>query len=195
MSSKDEQHSESHRAILRSARDLIRTRGIVGTRVADVMKGVGLTVGGFYAHFASKQELVDEALRAAGSDLMSRFFVGLEELPAAERAKRAVERYLSAAHRDTPSCPFPAVIGEIGTVAPEHAPALAERMEALALRLSELLPQARTGKRRAQAIALIALMYGGLSMARALSGTGLSEEVLHACRELAASAIDGGLEQ
>ncbi len=191
MNLKQEQHEESHRAILKSARDLIRTQGIAGTRVADVMKGVGLTVGGFYAHFSSKQDLVDQALRAAGSDLMSRFFVGLEHAPNGERAKLVVERYLSEAHRDTPACPFPAVIGEIGTTAPEHAPALADRIEALSTRLAELLPRTGKGKVRARAIALVALAYGGLSMARALKGTALSEEVLQACRELAFATIDG----
>jgi len=195
MNIRDDQRLDSHRAILQSARDLIRTQGIAGTRVVDVMKGVGLTVGGFYAHFASKQDLVDQALRAAGTDLMSRFFAGLEQVPSAERAKRAVERYLSVAHRDTPSCPFPAVVGEIGTTAPEHAPALAERVEALAARLGELLPRAGKASLRARSLALVALMYGGLSMARALKGSPVSEEILAACRELAGTFIDGGSEQ
>jgi len=191
VNSRDDQHASSHAAILQSARDLIRTRGIAGTRVADVMKGVGLTVGGFYAHFSSKQELVDEALRAAGSDLVSRFFARLDDLPASERANVAVERYLSVAHRDHPACPFPAVIGEIGASAPEHAPALAERVQALASRLQQLLPRGHKNE-RALALALVALMYGGLSMARALKGTSLSEEVLSACRDVAAKALGEG---
>ncbi len=189
MNLKDEQHQASHAAILESARDLIRTRGIGGTRVADVMKGVGLTVGGFYAHFSSKQQLVDEALRAAGADLVTRFFGRLEQAPEHERAREAIERYLSTAHRDTAACPFPAVVGEIGTTAPEHTPVLAERVEALAKRFEQVVPGER-GTRRGRTLALVALLYGGLSMARALKGTALSDEVLSACRELATRAIE-----
>ena len=63
MSAKIEQKELSHETILQSAARLLREKGIAGARVADVMKGAGLTVGGFYAHFTSKTELIDEALR------------------------------------------------------------------------------------------------------------------------------------
>ena len=192
MNAKEAQKQGSHAAILESARDLIRKRGIGGTRVADVMKGAGLTVGGFYAHFSNKEELVDEALRAAGRDLVSRLFDPLNDVVPRERAKHAVDRYLSAAHRDTPACPFPAVIGEIGTSAPEHAAVLGERIEALSSRLVDLVPGDAGSRGRALPLALIALMYGGLSMARALKGSALSNEVLSACRQYAGSLIDAG---
>jgi TetR/AcrR family transcriptional repressor of nem operon len=54
---KTEQKERTHETILASAARLIREHGISGARVADVMKGAGLTVGGFYAHFASKEAL------------------------------------------------------------------------------------------------------------------------------------------
>ncbi len=83
--------------------------------MADVMKGAALTVGGFYAHFASKDELVDEALRRTGAELRSRLFARLDEKPAADRAEVILKRYLGAAHRDASSalgCPLPAVVGK-----------------------------------------------------------------------------------
>ena len=91
---------KSHETILESAARLVRERGISGARVADVMKGAGLTVGGFYAHFASKEDLVDEVLRRTGAELRERSSRGIEEKPEADRAEVVLKRYLSAAHRD-----------------------------------------------------------------------------------------------
>jgi TetR/AcrR family transcriptional regulator, transcriptional repressor for nem operon len=191
MTTKIEQKERSHEAILRSAVRLLLEKGIAGARVADVMEGAGLTVGGFYAHFASKEELVDEALRRTGAELRDELFARLEDKPANARAEIVLKRYLSAAHRDAESlgCPFPAVVGEVGTRAPEHRDVLAEQVEAFGARLEDDLSE--VAPRRLMAIALIALMYGGLSLARAVRGTALSDEVLRACRMLGIAAARG----
>src|SRR5258706_16288297 len=97
---KIDQKSISHESILESAARLVRERGISGVPVAEVMKGAGLTVGGFYAHFASKAELIDEALRRTARELRERLFERIEEKPAADRAEVILKRYLSPAHRD-----------------------------------------------------------------------------------------------
>ena len=196
MNAKIEQKERSHETILESAASLLRARGISGARVADVMKGAGLTVGGFYAHFASKESLVDEALRRTGAGLRERLFSRLDEKPEADRAEVVLKRYLSAAHRDaqTLGCALPAVVGEIGTTAGEHRDVLAEAVEALSSGLEEYLPhgtqatQRRGVPRRALALGLVALMVGGLSLARALRGTPLSDEMIRACRTLGAAA-------
>jgi TetR/AcrR family transcriptional repressor of nem operon len=191
MSAKDEQRERSHETILESAARLVREKGISGARVAEVMSGAGLTVGGFYAHFGSKQELVAEALRRTSAGLRDRLFARLDEKPEDDRAEVVLKRYLSAAHRDeqTLGCPLPAVVGEIGTTAPEYAPVLGEQVEAVSTRLEEYLPKA--APRRALALGLVALMVGGLSLARALRGTPLSDEVIRACRSLGAAAARG----
>jgi len=190
MNAKVEQKERSHETILGSAAQLLRERGISGARVADVMKGAGLTVGGFYAHFGSKEDLVDEALRRTGAGLRERLFSGLDEKPEADRVEVVLKRYLSAAHRDAQSlgCPLPAVVGEIGTTAGEHRPVLEEQVEALASQLEDYLPKQGAATPRALALGLVALMYGGLSLARALRGTALSDEVIRACRALGAAA-------
>jgi TetR/AcrR family transcriptional regulator, transcriptional repressor for nem operon len=193
VNAKVEQKERSHETILESASRLVRERGISGARVADVMKGAGLTVGGFYAHFASKAELVDEALRRTGVELRDRLFAGLDAKPAADRAEVILKRYLSAAHRDLKErgCPLPAVVGEVGTTAPEHGPVLGEQLEAIAAGLAPHLPADTVVPRRALALGLVALMFGGLSLARALRGSELSDEVLKACRALGAFAVHG----
>ncbi|MET0286470.1 MAG: TetR/AcrR family transcriptional regulator [Polyangiales bacterium] len=188
MSAKAEQKERTHEEILRTAAKLLRRRGVAGARVADVMAGAGLTVGGFYAHFRSKEALVDETLRRTSRELRATLFAGLEHKPAADRAEVVLKRYLSASHRDHPEsgCPFPSIVGEIASHHDEHQPVFAEQLSALVDELQPLLPgrQART-----LAVGLAALMYGGLSMARALGKTDLSDEVLRACRAVGRLAL------
>src|SRR5260221_8147023 len=100
MNAKAQQKERTHDAILGSAARLLRSKGIAGARVADVMSGAGLTVGGFYAHFASKEALVDEVLRLTATRLRERLFSGLEVKDEPDRAEVVLKRYLSASHRD-----------------------------------------------------------------------------------------------
>lgn len=187
---KAEQKLRTHGNLLASAARLVRQRGITGTRVADVMAGAGLTVGGFYAHFASKESLVDEILRQTATSLREKLFTGIDDKPLEARAEVVLKRYLSAAHRDDAEagCPFPAIVGEISTTAPEHRAVLEEQSEAFIERLVKELP-AGDMPRRQIAIGTIALMIGGLSMARAFRGTPLSDEVLRACRAFGRQAL------
>jgi TetR/AcrR family transcriptional regulator, transcriptional repressor for nem operon len=191
MTAKSEQKEKTHASILESAERLVRARGIAGARVADVMKGAGLTVGGFYAHFASKESLVDEIIRRTSSHTRSRLFAGLEDKAEKDRARLVLERYLSGAHRDEreEGCPFPAIVGEVATAAPEHRDVLSEQISAFASELGSLLPSADAPERRHLALGLFALMYGGLALARALRGTPLSDEVLRACRSIGRKVV------
>ncbi len=185
MSAKTEQKEQSHETILESAARLVRERGIAGAGVAQVMKGAGLTVGGFYAHFASKEALINEALRRTGAIMRDRLFDKIEDKPKADRAEVLLKRYLSVANRDqtTLGCPLPAVVGEIGSTAPEHAEVLSEQIGALAKEMETHLPkEVNDLTPKHLALGLVALMYGGLSLARAVRGTPLSDEILKACR-------------
>jgi len=192
MSQKAEQKERSHADILASAARLLRQKGISGARVADVMAGAGLTVGGFYAHFASKEALIDAALRRTAGELRHSLFAGLEDKPEAARAEVVLKRYLSARHRDATAtgCPFPAVTSELATQGEAHRDVLAEQLELLVRSLTPLMP-VRGSAGRALAVGLVAVMYGGLSLARALGPTELSDEVLRACRALGRTALSG----
>jgi TetR/AcrR family transcriptional repressor of nem operon len=193
MSAKAEQKERTHETILTSAARLLRSKGIAGARVADVMSGAGLTVGGFYAHFGSKEALVDDVLRLTAARLRERLFAGLETKDEADRAEVVLKRYLSAAHRDDVEngCPFPAVVGEVATTAPEHRKVLAEQVDVFAKELRRMLPRADRLPPRHLAIGLLALMVGGLGLARALRGTALSDEVIKACRAFGRLALRG----
>ena len=192
MNSKAERKSRSHGAILDAAAAFVRRSGIAGARIADVMSDAGLTVGGFYAHFSSKDDLIAETLRRAAGENRALLLQRIDEKPADKRAEVILKRYLSAAHRDEVArgCPLPAVVGEIGTTAPEHAHVLADVIDENIDAIAPHLPKGHALSKRSLALALIALMYGGLSLSRALKGTPLSDEVLRACRAVGIGILE-----
>jgi TetR/AcrR family transcriptional repressor of nem operon len=194
MTARSEQKELTHRTILDSAARLVRERGIAGTGVSEVMEGARLTVGGFYAHFGSKAQLIDDVLRWTGARLRETLFARLDEKPATDRAVVILKRYLSPAHRDlqTQGCPLPAVVGEIATTAPEHRDVLRGEIEALAEGIGGQLPAGAMLPRRQLALALVALMFGGLALARALRGSPLSDDVLKACRAVGTAIVRNG---
>ena len=189
MNVKSEQKERTRRDILASASRLLRERGIGGASVAEVMKGAGLTVGGFYAHFASKDELVDASLRQSMRQMWGQLLPTVGVARGAEAVAAVVRRYLSRTHRDHPAegCPLPAVVGDVAQQAsPIVRDALADELGRNADTLGALL---HGEHRRQHALALVALMYGGLGLARALAGTPLSDEILVACRDFARQAF------
>lgn len=192
MNSKAERKSRSHGAILDAAAAFVRRSGIAGARIADVMSDAGLTVGGFYAHFSSKDDLIAETLRRAARENRALLLQRIDEKPADKRAEVILKRYLSAAHRDeiARGCPLPSVVGEIGTTAPEHARVLADVIDENIDAIAPHLPKAHALSKRSLALALLALMYGGLSLSRALKGTPLSDEVLRACRAVGIGILE-----
>jgi TetR/AcrR family transcriptional repressor of nem operon len=197
MTSRNEQKEQTHHEILQSAARLLRDQGIAGASVADVMRGAGLTVGGFYAHFESKDALIDETLRQTGAALRETLFARLDKKPPEARAEIVLKRYLSAAHRDQEDdgCLLPALTGEVGSTAREHAAVLGEQIEALVEGLAEHLSLKGRDNRRQLSLGLCALMVGGLSLSRALAGTTLSDDMLKACRALGIDAVQAAADK
>lgn len=193
MGSREEQKERTRQEILDSAMRLLRERGISGASVSEVMKGAGLTVGGFYAHFESKEELVGLSLRQALRDRWSQL-LGVVQSSGSDALEVLIRRYLSRRHRDQPAegCPLPAVVGEAAHVhaSPPVRDALYEELEGWAQGLGELIPGDK-GQRRQRALGVIALLVGGLSLARALKGTPLSDDILEACRAHGRAALRG----
>jgi TetR/AcrR family transcriptional repressor of nem operon len=149
------------------------------------MRGAGLTIGGFYAHFPSKTAMDAELVRALLGELPGRWLRGLENLAGLEWLERAVVRYLSLAHRDNlDGCAYPAVLSEVSAAAPEVREAFAEAVELRVGAFATHAPALPGMTARARAIATIATTIGGLLLARSTRGTRISEEVLTACQSL-----------
>jgi TetR/AcrR family transcriptional regulator, transcriptional repressor for nem operon len=190
MTQKTEQKQKSHDAILASAAALLLERGIQASSILDVMKGAGLTVGGFYGHFTSKEHLFTQVLRGTARTAWDALLHRAREDAPQAPALKVVERYLSRKHRDgaTPGCPLPSIAAEVSRAGEPYQGALATELEGFVQSLAALSgPGAR---RRERAVALIALLYGALSLSRAVRGTKLSDEFLDAARKLAAEALE-----
>jgi TetR/AcrR family transcriptional regulator, transcriptional repressor for nem operon len=192
MSQKAEQKQKSHEAILASAAALLRERGIRGSSVMDVMKGAGLTVGGFYGHFESKEQLFTETIRSTARAMWSGMLQRAMGDTSRSPMMSVLERYLSRKHRDNPEvgCPLPSIASEVAREGEPYRGALEEELGGFVRDLSGLLGPGE--KSREKALALLALMYGALSLARAVRGTSLSDEFLEAARKLGAQALEGG---
>jgi TetR/AcrR family transcriptional repressor of nem operon len=184
----------THHQLRGIASRLVKTRGLRLPSLAEVMQGAKLTVGGFYGHWASKEALFVEALRAAMQGNWNLMIQVSRGDTARERMVGVVRRYLSRTHRDLPAegCPLPAVLGDVAALGEPYSGALAEELEAMAKRLGEAA-EPIGGKQLA--LGLLAVMVGGLSLARATAGTPLSDAVLNASRALAKLALERAEQQ
>lgn len=189
MSLKAEQKQRSHEAILASAAALLRGRGIRASSVGDVMKGAGLTVGGFYGHFDSKEHLFAETIRAGASTMWDRLVTTAKGETGREKALSVLKRYLSRAHRDRAEegCLLPTVAPEAAREGEPYRGALEAELEGFVRSFAALLGDGAA--RREEALGLIAMMYGALSLSRAVAGTGLSDEFLRAARRMGERAL------
>lgn len=184
MTAKSDRKEGSRERILRSAGSLIKENGIAGTSVAGVMDGAGMTVGGFYAHFPSKRRLVVETLRSSFREARSTLLAGLEDKGGREWTEAVGCRYLSRAHRDAPGhgCPLPGTLAEIARDGQEMRDALSLELNDFIAEMEPELAEAGFASPRNEALAELSLMVGGLTLARAVKGTALSDELLLACR-------------
>jgi TetR/AcrR family transcriptional regulator, transcriptional repressor for nem operon len=181
-----DQKERTHRQILAEAANAIRIKGPERVGVAEVMSKLGLTHGGFYAHFTSKDDLIAQAITSMFDQGFSNFLRKTEGLEPQEALEAYVDWYLSKVHRDAPSrgCPLAAISGDLPRL-PEPARArYTDGVERLAAGIAKLLK--KLGKRDAEALAFSALaeMAGTLTFARAIMDPGRSDRLLHASSEL-----------
>jgi TetR/AcrR family transcriptional repressor of nem operon len=181
------EHKQStHTRILAAAEALFRKHGFEGASVERVMRTAGLTVGGFYAHFASKEALVVESLRAFLQQRRARWGAGLEELRGQEWLGHFVRRYLNRQLRDdaTTACIMPSVLSDLTRSSPEVQAMLAEELDALARDAQAHLEDEPGMTARQKALATIVVCFGAMTLARATASQPLSDELLAAARAL-----------
>jgi len=182
-----EQTERNLRAITEASSRLFRERGIDGVSVADLMSAAGLTHGGFYGHFESKDALAAEACRSAFERSVGRWRARVAEAPdpAAARAL-LVGRYLSAKSRGSPgiSCPTAALVVDVAREPADSAvrAAFLDGNEALMSVLASVQGTGDAAVDRREALADFATMVGALVLARATSGHAISDEFLEAGR-------------
>ncbi len=176
-----DQMAENRRRILEVASRLFRDRGFDAVSVAEVMKAAGLTHGGFYGHFSSKDDLIAQSLAhvlavdaGGGGDL-----------------RAYAEAYLSPRHRDNCAggCPTAALAAAVRLQTPAARSAMTEGLRSQIDRMGKALPELAAADRRRAAIGSFAAMVGAVILARAIDDPTLSDEILEQTRKW----IDSGI--
>lgn len=169
---------------------MFRERGERATTVPDVMEACGLTVGGFYKHFESKEDLFRTALGEALKEMRARFS-RMDPSLRGEAWRRAVSAtYLTEAHRDHPGagCAFAALCGDLQRADEETRRWFQAGLEEVISRYAERMEGETEPERRAQAWHFFAGLMGGLILARSVADPERSREILVACRTVDRSA-------
>lgn len=180
--------AETHQRIVTLASKRFREKGLAGISIADLMKEAGLTVGGFYKHFSSRDDLVAEAMRSALGAWKRKLDAAASGGPPVTY-ESLVDEYLSEAHRDHPGtgCPVSALAADIART-DKRTRALITRdfqqnTELLANSIREA-GEGNEGAARSRAIMAYCGLVGAITMARAVSDKQLSGEILKTVAEL-----------
>jgi TetR/AcrR family transcriptional repressor of nem operon len=167
----------TRRRIVESAGRRFKRDGIDGSGIATLMADVGLTNGAFYAHFASKDDLVASAV----ADQLRGQAQRLRALPPGGAGlEQFVRGYLSVEHRDAPAdgCPSAALLDEIGRAQPATKQAFTEGSLMTADEIAARMAPEDPHSAHAQALSLFAMMVGTLQLSRALADRRLADEIL-----------------
>jgi TetR/AcrR family transcriptional repressor of nem operon len=169
--------------IIGEAARQFRQRGFDGIGVAELMRSVGLTHGGFYSYFASKEELMALACRRAVDDMLEEWRGRAAAAPEDPLAAITAP-YLSATHRDEPGrgCLMAALGPEIARQSPRVRKVVAECLGEVLDTLARQMPEPDAAARRAAAIRLFASLVGALVAARAVADSALSGKILATVR-------------
>jgi TetR/AcrR family transcriptional regulator, transcriptional repressor for nem operon len=180
-----EHKQETHARIVRKASIRLREKGAHGIGVADLMKDAGLTHGGFYAHFDSREALVIEAFNYAMDRGTANWRKVVADMPPEKRLAAIIDGYLTSMHRDDPGhgCAIPTLGAEIARESPKTRKAFALKLEQMLDMIADQIPDVPRKAARKQAMAALATMMGTIVMSRIAGNGELSDEVLAAGRE------------
>lgn len=169
-----EQMAENRRRILDVASQLFKDKGFDAVSVAEVMKAAGMTHGGFYGHFSSKDDLVAQTLAHA---------------LAADRGGEGgfsafVRSYLTPSHRDNAAggCSTAGLAASIRHQTPAAQAAMTEGLRTQIARIEKALPEQGLAEKRRAAIGSWSAMVGAVILARAIDDKALSDEILEQTR-------------
>ena len=182
-----EHKQETHARIVRKASVRLREKGAHGIGVADLMKEAGLTHGGFYAHFDSREALVIEAFNYAMDRSMEHWRKTAAQIAPDKRFSTIVDSYLTALHRDDPGrgCAVPTLGAEIARESLKTRRAFAAKLEEMIDMIADQIPDVPRKTARKQAAATLATMMGTLVLSRIAGNSEFSDEILSAGREAA----------
>lgn len=182
-----EAKAKTHQRIVALASKRFREKGLTGIGIADLMKQAGLTVGGFYKHFESRDELVAEAMRSALGRWKRKWQAAAAGGPPVTY-ESLIDDYLTESHRDNfaTGCPVAALAGEVARGDKRTRALVTQEAQDNIELLANLFRErgGEDGAARSQAILAYCALVGGITMARAVSDEKLSREILKTLAQL-----------
>jgi TetR/AcrR family transcriptional regulator, transcriptional repressor for nem operon len=173
--------AETHERIVKTAARAIRERGYDGASVADVMKQAGLTHGGFYAHFGSREAMLEEALDCAAAESRARLTSVAERAEPGHELEALIVSYLSDRHVEHPEsgCSLAALGSETARQAPALRKIATRQVNGLAELLAAQLP-GDAADNRERALAMLSAMVGAIALSRVVDDPALSRALREA---------------
>ena len=164
----------THQRIVDVAAKRFRELGIEGISIADLMKEAGLTVGGFYKHFSSREELVAVAFEHALRDSDP------WEASIATAPRQAMRTYISETHRDTVAtgCPISALANDMSRSTDETREIYTNRVRHILEQISKAVPAENSASKRSEAALIFSACVGSIALSRAASDPKLSKQIL-----------------
>lgn len=171
--------------IVKTAAQEIRANGIAESGLAEVMKAAGLTHGGFYKHFGSKDQMVKEAVGRAFAEILGQLQSSIRGKPPNAALYKLVRQYLSADLRDNVerSCPISAIGTELRRSGPATGNVVLDGMQRLVSLIAEQITDVPRPEARARARGIASAMVGGIVLSRLARNRHLADRILHDTRE------------
>lgn len=176
-----EQAARNREKVVDTASRLFRARGVEGVGIGEVMRECGLTHGGFYNQFDSKEALAAEACAASLARSVARWREVVTEAGEGDAAKAIAANYLSARNRDAPETGCALIA--LGPDAARRGGDLGDAFRRGFEELTGILQQSLPDRPREEALARMAQMVGAMVLARGVADMGLSDEILAAVRK------------
>lgn len=174
-----EKFAENRERILQVAGELFRAKGFDGIGVAEIMKAAGLTHGGFYGHFSSKDDLAREASKALVAKTKERWQAVIDNSPE-EPLDALLRHYLSRRNLESSDCVFASLTQEVSRHGPAMQSTFTGGLMDLATILEKVTPGDTPEERRRKALASLSSMMGAVILARAMDNPHLADELLAA---------------
>lgn len=176
---------ETHKKIVKDASRRVRAEGLNGAAVAAVMRDTGLTHGGFYKHFGSKDDLLVESLREAFREIEETLVRAAEQAPSGEAWRAIVKAYLHVELCEHPErgCPLAALAPELARAEKRMKPQILAELVNYKNRMLPFMPGRRTADKERAFFAIFSTMIGAIEIARMLPGPAMRENVLKSARD------------
>jgi len=176
---------ETHRKIVKDASRRVRAEGLNGASVSAVMKDAGLTHGGFYKHFGSKDDLLLESLREGFREIEDSLVHAAEQSPPGETWKAVVKTYLSLELCEHPErgCPLAALSPELARADKSMKPKIVAELVNYKSRMLPFMPGRRTEDKERAFFVIFSTMIGAIEIARLLPDRAMREKVLASARD------------